>query len=113
VDSFKPCPYCGVLYSGKHGIEKRNEVRIKTEIPFFFISSSDFLNASTVNLSKNGFSVRIFGRHFLSVGNILDLTLRDSKVTAQVKWVNDKSEQSVTTAGFKIVDGKINRPAFY
>ncbi|MEW6571486.1 MAG: hypothetical protein AB1390_09975 [Nitrospirota bacterium] len=41
VESFRPCPYCGTSFSGKYGIEKRNEYRVKKKyLSLFFIKGA-------------------------------------------------------------------------
>jgi len=108
AESFKPCPYCGLLFSGKHGSEKRSDVRQRKEIPFLFSYKGKNLEASTVNLSEKGLSVKIFGRPSLPVGDVMELRLGDSVVKAQVLWVFDLHESGVAVTGLKILDGNIN-----
>jgi hypothetical protein len=88
--------------------EKRNEVRIKKEIPFIFIYKKHNFNASTVDFSRNGLGVKIFEKTPLRVGDVSHLHIKDSKAKAQVKWVDKKSDPSMTMAGFKVVDGRLN-----
>lgn len=108
VESFKPCPYCGLLFSGKYGTEKRSDVRQRKEIPFLFSYKGQNLQASTVNLSESGLSVKIFGKPSLPVGDVMELRLGDSVMKAQVLWVFNLHESDVAVTGLKILDGNIN-----
>lgn len=108
VDSFRQCPYCGIAFSGKYGAEKRNEIRIKKELPFVFINSEPDLNAGTIDFSISGLSIRVSDKTSVPVGDVITLCIRDSYVKAQVMWVSEKPDQSVTTAGLKILNGRLN-----
>jgi hypothetical protein len=108
AESFKPCPYCGLLFSGKYGTEKRGDIRQRKEIPFLFSYNGQSLQASTVNLSEGGLSVKIFGRPSLPIGDIMELSLGDSVVKAQVLWAFDLGESNVEVTGLKILDGKLD-----
>lgn len=108
VESFKPCPYCGLLFSGKYGTEKRNDVRQRKEIPFLFSYKGQNLQASTVNLSERGLSVKIFGKPSLPVGDVMELRLGDSMVKAEVLWVFDLQESGLALTGLKVLDENIN-----
>jgi hypothetical protein len=108
VESFKPCPYCGLLFSAKYGTEKRNDVRQRKEIPFLFSYKGQNLQASTVNLSESGLSVKIFGRPALPVGDVMELRLGDAVVKAEVLWVFDLHESGIALTGLKVLDGNID-----
>lgn len=88
--------------------EKRDEMRTKKEIPFVFIYNKRKLSASTVNYSKNGFGIRIDKKIALPVGNIFNLQTKDLHAKAEIRWVDDKSNPSITTAGFHILNGNLN-----
>ena len=108
AESFKPCPYCGLLFSGKYGTDKRSDVRQRKEIPFLFSYKGQNLRASTVNLSEGGLSVKIFGGPSLPVGDVMEFRLGDSEVKAQVLWAFDLRDPDVAVTGLKILDGKLN-----
>ena len=108
VESFKPCPYCGLLFSGKYGTDKRSAVRQSKEIPFLFSYKGQNLQASTVNLSEDGLSVKIFGKPSLPVGDVMEIRLGDSVVKAQVLWVYNLHESGVALTGLKVLDGNIS-----
>jgi len=88
--------------------EKRCEARTKKEIPIVFVHKKRNLDACTVNYSKNGLGIKIFRKVALSVGNTLDLTVKDSATKAQVMWVKREIDPFITMAGLKIVDGAFN-----
>jgi hypothetical protein len=90
------------------GTERRDEVRIKKQIPFVFIYKKRNLNASTVNYSRNGLGVKIYEKVNLPVGDIMNLQLKDTSAKAEVKWVDKKSDPAITMAGFRIVEGGLD-----
>jgi len=89
----------------KYGIERRDEVRIKKEVPFVFIYKKRNLDASTINYSRNGLGVKIYEKVSLPVGDILNLQLKDFSAKAEIIWVDKKSDPPITMAGFRIVEG--------
>jgi len=88
--------------------ERRNEVRIKKEIPFAFISGKRNLDASTMNYSKNGLGIKIYKKVALPAGDIVSLQVKDSATKAKVMWVKKEIDPHATIAGLKIVEGKLN-----
>jgi hypothetical protein len=108
VVDFRPCPYCGVAFSGKYGVEKRNALRIRKEIPFLFDHNNYKSDATTIDLSENGISIRISDQVRLPVGDVIVLRLKGSDLKAQVKWVNTEGNAPNTTTGFKIIQGKLS-----
>jgi len=108
ADDFRPCPYCGVLFSGKYGLEKRNALRTKKEFPFVFAHKKQSLGASTINFSQDGLCVWISGGATLPVGEIVDLTIQNSSAKAQIRWIKTEPDSSFTMAGLQIVEGKLH-----
>jgi hypothetical protein len=106
ADAFKPCPYCGILFSGKFGREKRNEDRSFSDFNIGFSYRGKNLEASTVNISKTGLSIKIAGSPDLPVGDIMDLKLTDTDMKARIVWVVDAPSALLT--GLKILDGNLN-----
>ena len=88
--------------------DNRKEVRISKEIPFPFIYNKRKIQAETVNISKHGLSIRINEKISLPVGNIMNLQASDKSEKAKVIWCDDNSNPSITTAGFRLMDGKLN-----
>jgi len=105
---FKPCPYCGILFSGRHGSEKRREIRIRNEIPFVFSYNGRLFEASTINISQSGLSIKIFGRSPCPVGDIADLNVNGSMMRVQVTWMSNGPETFAAVVGLKILDGGMN-----
>ena len=97
----------GIPSRGKYGVERRNEVRIKKEVPFVFLYKKRNLDASTMNYSKNGLGMKIYKKVALPVGDIVSLKAKDSIAKAQVMWVKKEIDPHSTIAGLKIVDGKL------
>ena len=108
MEKFKPCPYCGVLFSGKYGPEKRKGPRIRKEIPFAFAHNGQQMEACTMDVSDNGICLKIFGSPSLPVGETIDFNVNDVNVKAQVMWVTSDSKVYSSVTGLKIVDGTVN-----
>jgi hypothetical protein len=87
VEVFKPCPYCGCVFSGKYGIEKREEKRTRREIPFIFPYKGQNLEARTVNFSDRGLGIEIFGAPPLARDDVIELTVGDLQIKATIMWV--------------------------
>jgi len=108
VESFKPCPYCGILFSGKFGSEKRNDDRISREIPLLFSYKGKNLEASTLNVSSTGLSIKMFGQYALPVGDIMELDVGNSRVKTEIMWTFSDPDSAVAVTGLKIIEGDIN-----
>jgi hypothetical protein len=106
VESFKPCPYCGIVFSGTFGLEKRNEARMKKEISFTFSYNGAPLAAKIADLSRRGLGLRISGKPALSTGDIVDLNIRSFNGKARVMWVNPLPDMSL--AGLRILEQSKN-----
>lgn len=81
---------------------------MRKEIPFLFSHNGQFLEANTVDISDNGFSIRIFGQPALPVGDIMDLSVQSSSIKAEVMWVYNDPFTSTAMTGLKIIDGSLN-----
>jgi hypothetical protein len=108
VNDFRPCPYCGIIFSGKHGVEKRDGVRIKRELPLALSYEKRVLNASISDFSQNGLRIQILENTLLPVGDTFNFAVKNFLIKAQVMWVKNKTDAPETLAGFKILDGKLN-----
>ena len=108
VEKFKPCPYCGILFSGKYGGEKRNQYRTKKELPFVFSHQGQHHEACTMDISDKGLCVKIFGRPSLPIGETVDFNVNEINLKAQVMWFSNNSEMSAALTGLKILDGKLH-----
>jgi hypothetical protein len=87
--------------------KRRNEERIKKEIPFVFTHNERNFNANTVDFCKSGLCIRIPDKTPLKVGEIVDLQVRNSNVKAEVRWVDEKTDPLATMAGFRVTDGTL------
>jgi PilZ domain len=106
AEAFKPCPYCGIVFSGRFGREKRNEDRSSTDFNIGFSYKGKNLEASTVNISETGLSIKLTADQSLPVGDIMDLKVRDTHLKARIIWVSNTSSSFLT--GLKILDGNLN-----
>lgn len=84
VDVFKTCPYCGCVFSGKYGIEKRKEKRRKYKVPFLFQYGGESFQASTVDISKQGLGIKISGFPPIEKGKVLELAVENQQFKAVV-----------------------------
>ena len=89
-------------------IEKRDEARKKKEITFSFIYKKRNLDASTIDYSRNGLSIKIYKKVSLTVGDIVSLHTNNSIVKAKIMWVKKEIDPHSTIAGLKIVEGKLD-----
>ena len=101
---FKPCPYCGILFSGKFGVEKRNEYRIRKEIPVSFSKEGKPLEADILNCSGKGFGLQIAGFPSISEGDEVDCTVGAANVKAEVKWFSASPDSAHSFAGLQMKD---------
>ncbi|MBM4145459.1 MAG: PilZ domain-containing protein [Nitrospira sp.] len=108
VNDFRPCPYCGIIFSGRYGVEKRDGVRIKKELPVALTYGKRALNASTADFSQKGIRLQIFENALLPVGDTFNFAVKNTLIKAQVMWVKNKTDAPATLAGLKILDGKLN-----
>lgn len=92
---FHACPYCGFKFSGRHGPDKRLEERIKQEIPFDFSCHEQHFEASTMDFSEKGLSIKIFGELPVTVGKTIDLSIGDLQIKAKVVWINKLPNKSM------------------
>jgi hypothetical protein len=102
VESFHSCNYCGFKFSGKYGSDRRQESRVGKVIPFVFSYQGQNFEASTSDISEQGIGIKISGRLPMIIGDVLNLTIRDSSMAAKVMWIKNLSEGAL--AGLKKVD---------
>lgn len=94
-DPFSPCPYCGVVFSGKYGTNKRSEERVKQETSFVFSWQGQHLKANTVDISKEGLYIKIFSDAPVTAGDIMDFSLGELRIKAKVMWANNLPDTSM------------------
>jgi len=87
VESFRLCPYCGSVFSGKYGPERRRGERVKQEIPFSFFYQGKNLKASTVDISEKGLGIKIYDDPPIAIGDILNPPVGDLSIAAKVMWI--------------------------
>ncbi len=108
VENFKPCPYCGIIFSGKYGTDKRREYRKNKEIPCICMHKENQMEATTINFSNEGIGIKIFGKKSLPLGDIIELKLGDSPIKGEVKWTVNLPNEDAMIAGLKILNGSFN-----
>ena len=106
AEAFKACPYCGILFSGKFGKDKRNEARSSADFNIGFSYKGNSLEASTINISRTGLSIKVSGNPELPVGDIMDLKFTDMDMKALIVWVVNAPSAMLT--GLKILNGSLN-----
>lgn len=104
ADIFRPCPYCGTVFSGKYGIEKRRNHRISKEIPFVFSYTGHNLLANTKDMSEKGLSALVYGSPFMQIGDVINLKIGDTHAEAKVVWVKTKNDKYAAEVGFNLLD---------
>ncbi len=100
VESFLPCIFCGKMFSGKHGLEKRKEPREKRQIPFDFIWRGRSIKAQTFDCSEQGLGLEVFRQMSLTVGKMLTFTLEELPREGKVAWVNTLPQKVVAGLNF-------------
>lgn len=105
VEEFRTCPYCGTLFSGKYGIDRRSEKRWRREVPVELYLEGKKINASSRDLTKAGMNLRIAGMYQFSVGKEITLKIKDSYKRARILWIKDLSDSKEISIGLKIEEG--------
>jgi len=108
VEAFKPCPYCGILFSGQFGPEQRSYDRINREIPLLFSYNGKNLEAKTLNVSSTGLSIKIFGQHAFPIGDTMELEVGNSRLKTEIMWTFSDPDSAVAVTGLRIIEGRIN-----
>jgi predicted ABC-class ATPase len=97
-----------IFLSDHYEAERRNEVRKSKEIPCTLICNKKNVKAESVNCSKQGIAIRVADKIPLPVGDTLKFRMKNCDMKAQVKWVDHKSDPSITLAGLEIIDGTLD-----
>jgi hypothetical protein len=106
AEAFNPCPYCGIVYSGKHGIERRNEDRFDKPVDMTFSYKGADLQVTPLNVSGKGLTVKISSPPVLPIGDLMDIQWRNSNLRARIMWVMKEPYSSLT--GLKILNEGIS-----
>jgi phage terminase large subunit GpA-like protein len=92
---YAPCPYCGHIFSGKHGSDRRKEERTAKKISFSFPHNEQSLQSNTKDLSNNGLCVEIFGESSITTGDDVNLSIGDTRFNARVVWKKTQPDKSL------------------
>jgi hypothetical protein len=95
VESFYPCLYCGFVFSGKYGPERRHERRTQKEIPFLLSYKGRNFEASALDFSKRGVGIKILGKAPIAKEDVLTFPIADSSINAKVMWVKKLPYESL------------------
>lgn len=90
IEFFNPCIFCGFVFSGKYGPNRRGEPRVKQEIPFSLFYQGQNYEATTSNLSEKGVGIKILGKPPIEVKDILNFIIGDLSIVARVIWVRNR-----------------------
>lgn len=102
VEEYRVCPYCGLIYSGKYGIDRRKEKRIEKRIPIRLTCLESKANAYSTNMSNEGMCIKIIGGFRINKGDILNLKFNNLNVKAKIMWLKDFSKIGYILAGLKL-----------
>ena len=108
VEAFKPCPYCGIVFSGKYGMERRDRFRLQKEIPLTLTYRDQKFEAWLVNISREGVGIKLYEDFSFPVGDTVDLNICDSCAKAQVIWVSNNTGNPPSMTGLKILNGGLD-----
>jgi len=109
VESFKPCPYCGISFSGRFGLERRSEYRIAKDDPLIIMKSDSKIEANVVNVSNNGLRVKIDGVSYVQKGDIVNVEINNEYRKAEILWVNIHPMLSSAYAGLQLLQNENNK----
>jgi hypothetical protein len=108
VETFKPCPYCGIVFSGKFGLERRSEYRIVKDQPLTIMKSDNKIEANVVNVSNNGLRVKIDELASIQKGDIVNVAIDNKYRKAEILWVNIHPLLSSAFAGLQLLQNENN-----
>ena len=108
VETFKPCPYCGIVFSGKFGLERRSEYRIVKDQPLTIMKSDNKIEANVVNVSNNGLRVKIDELASIQKGDIVNVAIDNQYRKAEILWVNIHPLLSSAFAGLQLLQNENN-----
>ena len=101
---YSPCPYCGFIFSGRHGSDKRIIPRIETKESFTLQINNKNYRANTVNISETGVCIETDKKVPLTSSRLLGLNIPylNLKTRAKIVWI-DKSRKTTYLAGVKMI----------
>jgi len=99
VELFNICPYCGIKFSGRHGLDKRLEKRTPQDMPVVLSYQGMELQATACDISERGVGIRLQNSASVMPGDELDLTIGNTQVRAKIMWVKKLPNQSFAGLG--------------
>jgi hypothetical protein len=95
VESFYSCNYCGFRFSGKHGPDRRREIRVRKVIPFVLSYQNQDFEASTLDFSEKGMGIKITGKPSIAAGDVLNLAVGNLSLLTRVMWTRGLPDGAV------------------
>jgi hypothetical protein len=95
LESFIHCPECGLAFSGKYGADQRRENRVKGETPLVLNYQGQNYKGITFDSSSKGLGLKIFRSPPLADRGVLNLTLGEESLRANVIWSKNFSGYSL------------------
>ena len=95
VENFHPCNFCGKIFSGKHGPEKRKEPRDKRQIPFYLMWRGRPVKAQTFDCSQQGLGIEVSKPLSLTIGHTLTFIIEEVSRVGKVAWINNFPQKVV------------------
>lgn len=92
---FSACPYCGVRFSGRYGSDRRHAERGKKETSCVLNCQGQYLEAESIDFSKEGLGIKIFTKTPVAVGETIELSTSDLRTKAKIMWVNELADKSL------------------
>ena len=92
-ENFLPCPHCGFRFSGEYSTDRRHEERIRERVSIDLAFQGEHLDAKSIDFSKEGMGVEIFGRFQGSVGDTINVLRGDVRTQTKVMWTNRVSDR--------------------
>jgi hypothetical protein len=100
---YSPCPYCGFIFSGKHGSDKRAIPRIETREHFTLRIHNKKFEAHTRNISETGVCIEADKKVPLTAAKLvnLDIPYLSLQRRAKIVWIDDSGPFYI--AGLKMI----------
>jgi hypothetical protein len=92
---FSPCPYCGIRFSGRFGQDRRYAERVKKETSCVLNCQGQYLEAESLDFSKEGLGIKLFAKTPIAVGETIELSSSDLQIKAKIMWVNELADKSL------------------
>ncbi|MBL7048482.1 MAG: PilZ domain-containing protein [Nitrospira sp.] len=88
VDSFGSCPYCGNIFSGSYGSDRRAGNRTASADSLKFIYNGKRHNASVLDISDTGMCLALHDDTYLAKNVLIDLIVDFKCMNARVIWTD-------------------------